>query len=235
MEPGAEPQRQNLAAVIGWAVLQQGQDPAQAERNVTAAVLRSVHEKLVFNKRVDVLAQTLGELVASGSSILDVGTGDGQIARAIADVQDGTTVEGIDMLRPVTHILVTLFDGSTIPFADKSVDVVSFVDVLHHTLDPSVLIREAARVARRAVLLKDHLSESSVQHMTLRLMDWVGNAPHGVVLPYNYASRRQWDSWFAEAGLGIDRFSTDIPLYPAPFSAVFGRKLHFVARLVPLT
>jgi SAM-dependent methyltransferase len=203
---------------------------------MSTAVLRNVHEKLVFNRRVEVLARTLGDLLPPGSSTLDVGTGDGQIARAVADAQPGTTFEGIDvMLRPVTHIPVTLFDGATIPFDDKSFDVVTFVDVLHHTPDPGLLIREAARVARHAVLIKDHLSENSVQHMTLRLMDWVGNAPHGVVLPYNYASRRQWDIWFAEARLGVDRFSTDVPLYPAPFSAVFGRKLHFVARLVPLT
>lgn len=201
---------------------------------MTAALLRNVHGKLVFNRRVDVLARTLGALVPPGSTILDVGTGDGQIARAIADAQEGTKVEGIDvMLRPETHIPVTLFGGTSIPFPDRSFDVVSFVDVLHHTEDPDILIREAARVARKAVIIKDHLSENSVQHMTLRLMDWVGNAPHGVVLPYNYVSRRQWDEWFAAAGLGIDSFTTDIPLYPAPFSAVFGRKLHFVARLVP--
>jgi SAM-dependent methyltransferase len=199
---------------------------------VTAAVLRSVHEKLVFSRRVDVLARMLGDLVPPGSAILDVGTGDGQIAQRIAAAQPGTTVRGIDvMLRPETHIPVDLFDGKTIPLGDKSVDVVTFVDVLHHTDDPDRLIAEASRVARKAVILKDHLAENGVNRLTLRVMDWVGNAPHGVVLPYNYASRQQWDAWFAAAGLRVDQFTTDIPLYPAPFSAVFGRKLHFVARL----
>jgi SAM-dependent methyltransferase len=198
-------------------------------------VLRSVHEKLVFSRRVDVLARTLGDLVPPGSTILDVGTGDGQIAQRIAAAQPGTSVRGIDvMLRPETHIPVDLFDGKTIPFAHKSFDIVSFVDVLHHTDDPDRLLAEAARVARKGVILKDHLAENGVNRLTLRVMDWVGNAPHGVVLPYNYASRQQWDAWFAGAGLRVDRFSTDIPLYPAPFSAVFGRKLHFVARLTPL-
>ncbi|MCU0908164.1 MAG: class I SAM-dependent methyltransferase [Rhodobacteraceae bacterium] len=202
---------------------------------MTAAALRSVHEKLVFSRRVDVLARTLGDLVPPGSAILDVGTGDGQIAARIGAMQPGTTVQGIDvLLRPRTHIPVTLFDGATIPLPDKSVDVVSFVDVLHHTDDPDRLLAEASRVARTCVILKDHLAENGVNRLTLRVMDWVGNAPHGVVLPYNYASRQQWDDWFAAAGLRVDRFSTDVPLYPAPFSAVFGRKLHFVARLTPL-
>jgi SAM-dependent methyltransferase len=202
--------------------------------STAATMLGGIHETLVFNRRVSVLVESIGALIPSGSSILDVGTGDGQIAKAMAAMQPGNRVEGIDvMLRPTTHIPVTRFDGTTIPFPDKSFDVVSFVDVLHHTDDPSVLISEASRVARHAVVIKDHLSETRLDQATLRFMDWVGNAPHGVVLPYNYAARASWMSWFMEAGLDVDRFETEVPLYPWPFSAVFGRELHFVARLVP--
>jgi SAM-dependent methyltransferase len=199
-----------------------------------AALLGAVHEKVVFNRRVGVLTQSLGALIPAGSTVLDVGTGDGQIAEGMAAVQPGVRVEGIDIMkRPTTRIPVTLFDGTTIPFADKSFDVVTFVDVLHHTDDAAVLVKEAARVARRAVVLKDHLSENALDHTTLKVMDWVGNAPHGVVLPYNYLSRARWEEIFDAAGLSIDRFETAVPLYPWPASAVFGRGLHFVARLTP--
>jgi SAM-dependent methyltransferase len=199
-----------------------------------AALLGAVHEKVVFNRRVGVLTEALGALIPPGSTVLDVGTGDGQIAEGMAAVQPGVRVEGIDIMkRPTTRIPVTLFDGTTIPFADKSFDVVTFVDVLHHTDDAAVLVKEAARVARRAVVLKDHLSENALDHTTLKVMDWVGNAPHGVVLPYNYLSRARWEEIFDAAGLSIDRFETAVPLYPWPASAVFGRGLHFVARLTP--
>lgn len=192
------------------------------------------HEKLLFNRRVRVLVEEVGNLIPENSAILDVGTGDGQIAKMIGMTQSGTSVQGIDIMeRSKTHIPVSLFDGATIPFGDNSVDVVTFVDVLHHTHDPQVLISEAARVARTAVIIKDHLSENLIDHATLRLMDWVGNAPHGVVLPYNYASRKQWEKWFKAAGLFEDKYLTDIPLYPAPLSWIFGRKLHFIARLYP--
>jgi len=199
-----------------------------------AAVLGGVHERMVFNRRVGVLAEALGALVPPGSSMLDVGTGDGQIALSIARRQPGTQVQGIDIMRrPRSHIPVSLFDGTTIPFEDNSFDVITFVDVLHHTGDPLLLLREAARVARQAVVIKDHLSENALDNLTLRFMDWVGNAPHGVVLPYNYGSRRDWTGWFDAAGLRIERFETRVPLYPAPFNVIFGRKLHFVARLTP--
>jgi hypothetical protein len=62
-------------------------------------------------------------------------------------------------------------------------------------------------------------------------MDWVGNRPHGVTLTYNYQSLSGWQKHFATCGLKADKISTDIPLYPFPFSLLFGRRLHFIAQL----
>ena len=64
-------------------------------------------------------------------------------------------------------------------------------------------------------------------------MDWIGNAPHGVRLPYNYLSLEKWQDIFVEANLEVEVFSKNIPLYPAPFSYVFGRGLHFIAVMRP--
>ena len=50
------------------------------------------------------------------------------------------------------------------------------VDVLHHTDDPGILLSEARRVTRRAVVLKDH-TRDYMAGATLRLMDWGANAP----------------------------------------------------------
>lgn len=193
-----------------------------------------LHRNLIFNRRVDVLAKRIGALMPERARVIDVGTGDGQIAARVQQQCPASTVTGIDVfLRPDTHIPVGLFDGRVLPFEDKSADVVMFVDVLHHTDDPSILIAEAARVARQAVIIKDHLSETAFDHATLRLMDWVGNAPHGVVLPYNYAAKSQWLEWFDAAGLEVDVFDTAVPLYAFPLNILFTRNLHFVARLRP--
>ena len=54
-----------------------------------------------------------------------------------------------------------------------------FVDVLHHTDDPMVLLREAGRVASGFVLIKDHTQNGILAGRRLRFMDWVGNARHG--------------------------------------------------------
>ena len=165
-------------------------------------------------------------------SLLDVGCGDGRLARAVLESRAGLQVQGIDVhLRPDAEIPVTSFDGVRIPFPANSFDAVMFIDVLHHTTDPMSLLLEAKRVAKRCVIIKDHLCESRLDFNILRFMDWTGNARHGVALPNNYLSRRQWLNTFSSLDMRIDSWDTALGLYPWPASAIFGRQLHLVVRL----
>ena len=195
-------------------------------------IVRS-HRALVFGRRARVLADALAPLLPPGAqTVLDIGCGDGTIAGLLAERRPDLTIEGVEVTpRPTCRIDCRPFDGSQLPFPDQSFDVCLLVDVLHHTTDVTQLLREAARVSRTHIVLKDHLSETSFDHATLRAMDWVGNRPHGVTLTYNYQSLSQWQQHFAACGLQAAQLCTDLPLYPFPFSLLFGRKLHFVAQL----
>lgn len=199
------------------------------------SLIDSVHGKHVFERRIHVLSQHLAEIIPAGAaSVLDVGCGSGDIAWLLTQRRPELTLAGIDVLvRPDTKIPIKEFDGKTIPYADKSVDYVTFVDVLHHTDHPGLLLKEAARVARKGVILKDHLRQGFLAGPTLRFMDWVGNARYGVVLPYNYLSPAEWEKNYALAGLKKSEERIDIGLYRWWFSWAFGRKLHMVVRLVP--
>jgi SAM-dependent methyltransferase len=195
-------------------------------------MLASLHSQRVFPRRRRVLAGLIGALLPPGSRVLDVGAGDGSVARLIQDQGDGVTIEGIDVLvRPGTAIPVLPFDGVRIPHADGAFDAVMLVDVLHHTRDPQVLLNEAARVARRFVIVKDHDRNGLLAGATLRFMDWVGNARFGVALPYNYWSREQWERGYAAAGLKVARRLTRLRLYPLWADWIFGRGLQSLVLL----
>jgi len=190
------------------------------------------HHAFVFERRARVLAEMLAAQIRPRASVLDIGCGDGTVGSLIKQLRPDVAMQGVEFLvRPGCKIECRQFDGSSLPFPDASFDVCLFVDVLHHTEDPAILLREAARVSRSFVLLKDHLDENVLDDATLRLMDWVGNRPHGVVLTYNYQSRKQWAEHFSNCGLAEISWSTEVPLYPAPFSLVVGRGLHFVSLL----
>lgn len=195
--------------------------------------LNKVHGRLIFQRRVEALANALAEAIPSGPGrVLDLGCGDGQVAVALMRRRPELVVEGVDVLmRPVTHIPVTLYDGAALPFADNAFDYVTIVDVLHHTDDPGGVLTEAARVAARSVVVKDHLREGWLAGPVLRLMDWVGNRGHDVRLPYNYLDTEQWQSAFGRAGVVENARQHQLGLYPAPLNWVFERRLHFVSRL----
>jgi len=178
------------------------------------------------------LSNHLAEVIPPGARTLDVGCGDGQVAHLIMQKRPDVTIKGIDVLvRPHTKIPVAEFDGQIIPYSQGDFDVVMFNDVLHHTNDPMVLLREAVRVAGKAIVLKDHTRDGILAGLTLKFMDRVGNARHGVALPCNYWTEQQWLKAFETLGLCITTWKSDLRLYPRWADVVFGRSLHFIARL----
>lgn len=188
------------------------------------------HRQLVMNRRVQRLAEHIVQLLPDGTdSVLDVGAGTGELAMAVSASRPELEFHGVDVyIRPQTFIPVHEYDGKRLPFDDDSFDAVTVVDVLHHCVDPPATLRECARVARRWVIVKDHVADNGMQHALLRFMDWVGNRAHGVVLPYNYLSTTDWQAALEHAGLQSQRRIDSLGLYPQPFSLLFDGKLHFV-------
>jgi hypothetical protein len=54
-------------------------------------------------------------------------------------------------------------------------------------------------------VLKDHIKERGLAGLTLRFMDRVGNAHHGVVSPYNYWTKQQCREMFTAINLIIQK------------------------------
>ena len=142
-----------------------------------------VHRKIVMSRRVEQISKNISALIPKEvSSVLDVGAGTGEMACAIKNYRPELVVSGVDVyIRPKTFIPVTEYDGNRLPFNDNSFDAVITVDVLHHCADPVAVLKECARVSKRFVIIKDHVSDSAFDEKVLRLMDWVGNRAHGVV------------------------------------------------------
>lgn len=135
------------------------------------------------------------------------------------------------LARPACKIECDPYDGAHLPFRDDSFDACILVDVLHHTEDVTVLLKEARRVSSSLILLRDHLSENGLDHLTLRALDWAGNGPHGVRMTYNYQSREKWERAFFDSGLREESWSSRASTYLPPIDWIAGRRLHFIAVL----
>jgi SAM-dependent methyltransferase len=194
-----------------------------------AGTLGKLHGQVVHRRRVMALAGHFADLLPQDHSVLDVGCGDGLIDRLVLERRGDLSICGVDVLvRQAAHIAVTQFDGRYLPCSDQSFDSVLFCDVLHHTESPLEMLREAVRVARHSILIKDHVVQGWLARPTLRFMDFVGNAPHGVALPYNYFTAAQWDEALRECCLSPRVIHRRLGLYPAWADVCFGRSLHFI-------
>jgi SAM-dependent methyltransferase len=194
--------------------------------------VETIHGRYVHDRRSRVLSDHLAKAIPENGLVLDVGSGDGLLGQLISQIRPDLTIKGIDVLvRPRTHIPTEQYDGKRIPYGDTSFDGVMFVDVLHHTTDPMILLREAIRVARRTIVIKDHLLDGLFAGQTLRFMDRAGNARHGISLPYNYWTKERWLAAFDTLGLRVGMWTAKLGLYPRPTNWLFDRSLHFVARL----
>lgn len=191
-----------------------------------------LHGGFVFPRRVRILADRLAPRLPEGARTLDLGCGDGRIGAAVQAARPDVSVRGADVLeRPQTFLEVDVFDGKTLPYADRTFDAVLLVDVLHHTDDPAGALREARRVCRGSILIKDHLADPWLGRARLRFMDRVGNARHGVALTYNYLDRKAWRGLFREVGLTEVVWNEKLGLYPRAVRWLFEDSLHFLAEL----
>jgi 2-polyprenyl-3-methyl-5-hydroxy-6-metoxy-1,4-benzoquinol methylase len=188
-------------------------------------------ERLAWPKRRKSILQALLPFLAGERTVLDVGCGDGKIAEDLRSQCPGIRIHGVDThfapgLRP--PIPCSRFDGIHLPFADKTYDACLVLDVLHHSRSPEQLLVETARVARGAVIVKDHDYRSGLDRLLMKWGDYLGNRMFGVDLPYNFRTWEEFERMFLETGFSIQKVEDSVK----PGGALELHH-HFVVRLGP--
>jgi SAM-dependent methyltransferase len=88
----------------------------------------------------------------SGSRVIDVGSGPGDLAEAFRDAGAWTIAADVDFgemhCRERDLELAVVADGSTLPFRDATFDAAVSSNVLEHVSNPLDLVREMARIVR---------------------------------------------------------------------------------------
>jgi SAM-dependent methyltransferase len=165
--------------------------------------------------------------VRAGDRVLEVGCGSGVVVRDLAAmVGRRGAVAGVDHSRTVLaaarrlcrpapgrgRIALHLGDGARLPFAAGRFDVAVGITVILHVAEPTVVVREMARVTRpggRVGLQDQDFGMLAVTHpdpaLTDRILDGVPR--HLYEEPY---SGRRLPGLLREAGLTSVRLLTDV-------------------------
>lgn len=151
-------------------------EPRVAERQAAAARFAN---DLVWQRaagsawsrlRIEALLQ---ELDLGTRSLLDVGCGDGQVARAFREhLGPGALVVGLDRGRPGLMRFwqagqPLAADADALPFVDRAFDLVLASEVLEHLPDDVLrgTVRELMRVARREIIVSVPNREDLVREL----------------------------------------------------------------------
>jgi ubiquinone/menaquinone biosynthesis C-methylase UbiE len=134
--------------------------------------------------------------------ILDLGCGTCNVAEVLTERGYGpSTLLDVEDFSFVESLKPELYDGSVIPHEAERFDVVLLITVLHHTPAPEQLLREAARVAKRVIVVEDVYS-SFAGMLSTKLMDSVSNLEF-VGHPHSNKSDQAWKRCFSELQLTL--------------------------------
>ncbi len=150
------------------------------------------------------LAERIRPWLTQGERVLDIGSGHGLVATQLAPMAQVTAVD-IRARAQRSGAQQTLFDGLRLPFATTAFDTAMLITVLHHAWQPDTLLAEAARVARRVIVIEDLVENRRERILTQVGDSWLNwqwrNHPH------HNRSHSDWLAAYAKQNLTVTHFS----------------------------
>jgi SAM-dependent methyltransferase len=152
-----------------------------------------------------------------GTSVLDLGCGDGMLLKLLNEKYDVLGVDVTDYRYDENKYLPFLqnVEGSLLKLKNKSFDNTILWTVLHHSDNPILLLKEAIRVTRyRIIIVEGYIDDPQIYQVNC-FLDWFANRPgkgETVNVPLNFHTTAWWRQQFRDLGcrkihekyLGID-------------------------------
>ncbi len=132
-----------------------------------------------------------------GNKILDLGAGNGLLALEIKKQlkKEVLLVDIVDY--NYSDLPLILYNPEKkVPLADKEVDTTILYTVLHHASDPEYLLKEAARITKkRLIIIEGYIDKDDIR-MTNIFFDWFYNRVIGdedINVPLNFLRVKGWE------------------------------------------
>jgi ubiquinone/menaquinone biosynthesis C-methylase UbiE len=150
--------------------------------------------------------------------ILDVGCGDGILTYHLSKSFKRTII-GCDidnfLVKPVKFKIMT--DKNTLPYPNKSFDIVMFNDVLHHTEynNQVKLLKEAIRISKKYIIIMENLPCLSTY-----IFDFLLNKIYHpkMDVPFTFRNKNKWLNLFSDL-----KINSEYKLIKKPITSPFPR------------
>ncbi len=142
------------------------------------------------------------------SRILDVGAGELYISKLMQDHFKAKVI-GVDVIDYGTNFVEKyIIKDNKFPFPDKSFDVITFNDVLHHidVQGQKQILKEAKRVGKKAIILED------AKNLISYALDFLTNRP-SMIKSLSHKNVNEWLDFAHNLGFELTYHKVKRPFY----------------------
>jgi len=163
-------------------------------------MLKTLFGKFI-RKRSETVVSRIMPYINDSNKIVDIGSGTGDIANLI--ITQGKNITPVDVtdFHGPRMIKTIIYDGKTLPFKAESFDTALLLMVMHHTPNPEVIFKEAARVAKKIVVIESSYTNKVNRFFTV-ISDTIGNLRLEAFWN-SYKTDKQWRQFFVQHGFKI--------------------------------
>lgn len=162
----------------------------------------------IFSRLYERTAKEMGKdcqkFIEKRSKILDLGCGSAIVAKVFQDIFQAEIL-GVDIVdRRIFPIPFKLIEGTSLPFPEKSFDIVLISYVLHHNQDPIALLKEAKRVVKDKIIIYEDISEGIISGLICQIHGFTFNKFfQNSKGNFDFKTENEWEKIFEELGLNI--------------------------------
>ena len=157
----------------------------------------SIIQKFV-RKRSELVANRVIPFLEKSNTIIDIGSGTGDVDIMLQSSGFNITPVDVADFHGVRLLKTTLYDGKTLPFADRTFDTALLLMVMHHTPDPEIILAEASRVANTLVVIETSFITPLGKLLTV-ILDAIGNLRLEAFWS-SYKTDSEWRDIFSKHG-----------------------------------
>lgn len=162
--------------------------------------LRKVIGEKLFGKTVAEITSKIEPFLKSKDKIIDLGAGPCFYTKLLKDKDYSIQAVDIKNRSFYSEIEVIVYDGENLPFKDNEFNVCLLRSVLHHTPNPQVVLKEAARVSKKLVIYENVVTNIFQRYYTY-LIDCTMNKE--LIEPHTNKTDKEWRLLFNKLDLDL--------------------------------